>query len=152
MALSAEEIQNATGVWSKIFADAESNGSVVLSRMFKEYPHTVKYFKNFPELQSVGETASAAEIAGLAEVQGHAKTVFTAFNDMVQHLENIDALKETATPLAKKHSEELKVDVKDFKILCDNLVDLVGEKQDEDAKSTFKKAVDVIYENIKAAY
>nr|VDB32530.1 GbE2c [Protopterus annectens] len=152
MALSAEDTQTAGAVWEKIYADVEDNGAVVLSRMFKEHHHTVSYFKNFTQLQSVAETASAEEIAALAEVRAHGKKVFLALNDMVPHLTNVDALKETIAPLAKKHAAELKVDVKDFRIIFENLLDLIGEKQGADAKTAFKKVTDLIYEEIKAAY
>nr|VDB32529.1 GbE2b [Protopterus annectens] len=152
MALSAEDTQTASAVWEKIYADVEDNGAVVLSRMFKENPHTVSYFKNFTQLQSIAETASAEEIAALAEVRAHGKKVFSALNDMVSHLTNVDALKETINPLAKKHAAELKVDVKDFRIIFENLLDLIGEKQGADAKTAFKKVTDLIYEEIKAAY
>nr|VDB32525.1 GbE2e [Lepidosiren paradoxa] len=151
MALSAEDIQTAIGVWDKIVVNAEEHGAIVLSRMFKEHSHTVSHFKNFTELQSIAEIASAAEIAGLAEVRGHGKKVFTALNDLVLHVDNADALNKIAAPLAKKHAEELKVCVKDLGVLCEILIDLVGEKQG-DAKTAFKKVMDVIYENIKAAY
>ncbi|XP_043941626.1 hemoglobin larval subunit beta-1-like isoform X1 [Protopterus annectens] len=152
MALSAEDTQTASAIWEKIYADVEDNGADVLSRMFKEHHHTVSYFKNFTQLQSVAETASAEEIAVLAEVQAHGKKVFSALNDMVPHLNNVDALKETIAPLAKKHAAELKVDVKDFRIIFDNLLALIGEKQGADAKAAFKKVTDLIYEEIKAAY
>nr|VDB32536.1 GbE2c [Protopterus aethiopicus] len=152
MALSAEDAKTASAVWEKIYTDVEDNGAVVLSRMFKEHHHTVSYFKNFTQLQSVAETASAQEIAALAEVRTHGKKVFSALNDMVSHLTNVDALKGTIAPLAKKHATELKVDVKDFVIIFENLLDLIGEKQGGDAKEAFKKVTDVMYEEIKAAY
>ncbi|XP_043936220.1 hemoglobin subunit beta-3-like [Protopterus annectens] len=152
MAFSAEDAKTASAVWEKIYADVEDNGAVVLSRMFKENPHTVSYFKNFTQLQSVAETTSAAEIAALAEVRAHGKKVFSALNDLVSHLTNVDSLKGTVAPLAKQHATELKVDVKDFRIIFENLLDLIGEKQDTDAKEAFKKVTDLIYERIKAAY
>ncbi|XP_043944115.1 hemoglobin subunit alpha-like [Protopterus annectens] len=152
MALSGEDVQTASAVWEKIYADVEDNGAVVLSRMFKEHHHTVSYFKNFTQLQSVAETASAEEIAALAEVRTHGKKVFSTLNDMVSHLTNVDTLKGTIAPLAKKHATELKVDVKDFLVIFENLLDLNAEKQGRDAKEAFKNGTDLMYKEIKAAY
>nr|VDB32537.1 GbE2d [Protopterus aethiopicus] len=152
MAFSAEDAKTASAVWEKIYADVEDNGAIVLSRMFKENPHTVSYFKNFTQLQSIPETASAEEIAALAEVRGHGKKVFSALNDLVSHLTNVDSLKATIVPLAKKHATELKVDVKDFGIIFENLLHLIGQKQGGDAKEAFEKVTNLIYEEIKAAY
>ncbi|XP_043916178.1 cytoglobin-1-like [Protopterus annectens] len=114
MALAAENIQKAMSVWEKFYVNAEDNGAIVLSRMFKEHPHTVSYFTNFKELQSIAGTASVTDLEGLSEVCAHGKKVLSALNDMVQKVENMDVLKAVIEPLGKKHAVELKVDVKEF--------------------------------------
>ncbi|XP_043942351.1 cytoglobin-1-like [Protopterus annectens] len=152
MALAADDIQKAKSVWEKFYVNAEDNGAIVLSRMFKEHPHTVSYFTNFKELQSIAGTASAAKLEGLSEVRNHGKKVLSALNDMVQQVDNMDALKAIIEPLGKKHAVELKVDVKEFEILCGILLDLMAEKCGEDTKTDFKKVTDVVCEQIKSTY
>nr|VDB32533.1 GbE1c [Protopterus aethiopicus] len=152
MALVADDIQKAKSVWEKFYVNAEDNGAIVLSRMFKEHPHTVSYFTNFKELQSIAGTASAAKLEGLSEVRAHGKKVLSALNDMVQQVDNMDALKAIIEPLGKKHAVELKVDVKEFEILCGILLDLMAEKYGEDTKTDFKKVTDVVCEQIKSTY
>ncbi|XP_043938914.1 cytoglobin-1-like [Protopterus annectens] len=152
MALTADDIQKAKSVWEKFYVNAEDNGAIVLSRMFKEHPHTVSYFTNFKELQSIAGTASAAKLEGLSEVRAHGKKVLSALNDMVQQVDNMDALKAIIEPLGKKHAVELKVDVKEFEILCGILLDLMAEKCGEDTKTDFKKVTDVVCEQIKSTY
>nr|VDB32520.1 GbE1 [Lepidosiren paradoxa] len=152
MAMSADDIQKGRSAWEKFYANAEDNGAVVLSRMFKEHPHTVSYFKNFKELQSMAEKASSVELQGLSEVRGHGKKVLSALNDMVQYLDNMDSLKKVTEPLGKKHAVELQVDVKDFDIIFTILLDLLGEKCGGDAKTDLKKVTDLLYEEIKSTY
>ncbi|XP_043942506.1 cytoglobin-1-like [Protopterus annectens] len=152
MALAADDIQKAKSVWDKFYVNAEDNGAIVLSRMFKEHSHTVSYFTNFKELQSIAGTASAAKLEGLSEVRAHGKKVLSALNDMVQQVDNMHALKAIIEPLGKKHAVELKVDAKEFEILCGILLDLMAEKCGEDTKTDFKKVTDVVCEQIKSTY
>ncbi|XP_043942329.1 cytoglobin-1-like [Protopterus annectens] len=114
MSLATADIQKAKSVWQKFYVNAEDNGAIVLSRMFKEHPHTVSCFTNFKELQSIARTASVTELEGLSDVCTHGKKVLSSLNNMVQQVDNMDALKATIEPLGKKHAVELKVDVKEF--------------------------------------
>uniref|UniRef100_A0A8C4S952 superoxide dismutase n=1 Tax=Erpetoichthys calabaricus TaxID=27687 RepID=A0A8C4S952_ERPCA len=104
MAVPAGDIAAARGVWSKIFASPEDNGAAVLARMFSDHPETKSYFSHFGGLDE-----------GSAQVRAHGKTVLTALNDMIQHLDSADGFNGVVAPLAKKHATQLKVDPKNFR-------------------------------------
>uniref|UniRef100_A0A8C4X8G4 superoxide dismutase n=1 Tax=Erpetoichthys calabaricus TaxID=27687 RepID=A0A8C4X8G4_ERPCA len=111
MAVPAGDIAAARGVWSKIFASPEDNGAAVLARMFSDHPETKSYFSHFGGLDE-----------GSAQVRAHGKTVLTALNDMIQHLDSADGFNGVVAPLAKKHATQLKVDPKNFRLLSPSTI------------------------------
>ncbi|XP_043941432.1 cytoglobin-1-like [Protopterus annectens] len=145
MALSAAEIQNARDAWEKFYANVEDNGAAMLARMFSSYPDTKSYFKNF-------KLGSAAEMEGSAQVRGHGKTVLGALNNMVQHLDSMDALNGIINPLAKKHATQLNVDLQYFDVLCNILLQVMEEKCGGNAKAAFAKVTSLVCNQISAAY
>lgn len=81
-----------------------------LNRMFTEHPDTKSYFTHFKGMDS------AEEMKQSDQVRGHGKKVFSAINDMVQHLDNSEAFLGIVTPLGKKHATQLKIDPKNFRV------------------------------------
>ncbi|XP_043942948.1 cytoglobin-1-like [Protopterus annectens] len=146
MALSDAEIQSARGAWAKLYANAEDNGATVLARMFTDYPETKSYFSHFKGM------GSAAEMEGSSQVRNHGKKVFNALNDMVQHLDSMDALNGIANPLGKKHATQLKVDPKYFRVICDVILQVMEEKCGGDARAAFDKVTNVVCSQLSAAY
>uniref|UniRef100_A0A8C9EPP6 superoxide dismutase n=1 Tax=Pavo cristatus TaxID=9049 RepID=A0A8C9EPP6_PAVCR len=110
MSFSEAEVQSARGAWEKMYVDAEDNGTAVLVRMFTEHPDTKSYFTHFKGMDS------AEEMKQSDHVRGHGKRVFTAINDMVQHLDNTEAFLGILNPLGQKHATQLKIDPKNFRV------------------------------------
>lgn len=81
-----------------------------LNRMFTEHPDTKSYFTHFKGMDS------AEEMKQSNQVRGHGKKVFSAINDMVQHLDNSEAFLGIVIPLGKKHATQLKIDPKNFRV------------------------------------
>ncbi|XP_006011843.1 cytoglobin-1-like [Latimeria chalumnae] len=146
MALSDAEVQTARDVWGQIYANAEENGTIILVRMFTEHPDTKSYFGNFKGM------GSAAEMEQSAQVRTHGKKIFSALNDMIQHLDSTDALLGVVNPLGKKHATQLKVDPKNFKIICNILLQVLDEKFGGDARAGFEKVTDVLCTHLNHAY
>lgn len=78
--------------------------------MFTEHPDTKSYFTHFKGMDSADEMKQSDQ------VRGHGKKVFTAINDMVQHLDNSEAFLGIVNPLGKKHATQLKIDPKNFRV------------------------------------
>lgn len=78
--------------------------------MFTEHPDTKSYFSHFKGMDS------AEEMKQSDQVRGHGKKVFSAINDMVQHLDNSEAFLGIVNPLGKKHATQLKIDPKNFRV------------------------------------
>ncbi|CAN0060648.1 unnamed protein product [Bubo scandiacus] len=113
MSSSEAEVQSARGVWEKMYVDAEDNGTAVLIRMFTDHPNTKTYFTHFKGMDSTKEMKQSDQVGG------HSKMVFTAINNMVQHLDNSKAFLGIVNPLGKTHVTQLKIDPKNFRIICD---------------------------------
>ncbi|NWZ42769.1 CYGB1 protein, partial [Brachypodius atriceps] len=146
MSLSEAEVQSARCAWEKIYVDAEDNGTAVLVRMFTEHPDTKSYFTHFKGMDS------AEEMKQSDQVRGHGKKVFSAINDMVQHLDNSEAFLGIVTPLGKKHATQLKIDPKNFRIICDIILQLMEEKFGGDSKASFEKVTNEICTHLNNIY
>uniref|UniRef100_A0A8D0EY70 Globin domain-containing protein n=1 Tax=Strix occidentalis caurina TaxID=311401 RepID=A0A8D0EY70_STROC len=70
-----------------------------LDRMFTDHPDTKTYFTHFKGMDSTKEMKQSDQVGG------HSKMVFTAINNMVQHLDN-----------SKTHATQLKTDPKNFRV------------------------------------
>lgn len=85
-----------------------------LNRMFTEHPDTKSYFTHFKGMDS------AEEMKQSDQVRGHGKRVFSAINDLVQHLDNTEAFLGVLNPLGQKHATQLKIDPKNFRVSCES--------------------------------
>ncbi|KAG2463593.1 cytoglobin-1-like [Polypterus senegalus] len=141
MAVPAGDIAAARGVWSKIFASPEDNGGAVLARMFSDHPETKSYFSHFGGLDE-----------GSAQVRAHGKVVLTALNDMIQHLDSADGFNGVVTPLAKKHATQLKVDPKNFRVICDVILAIIDEKFGGEGRGGMEKVASALCGQINSVY
>ncbi|NXQ27915.1 CYGB1 protein, partial [Alaudala cheleensis] len=156
--MSLSEAESAHGAWEKIYVDAEDNGTAVLVRMFTKHADTKSYFTHFKGMDS------AEEMKQSDQVRGHGKKVFSAINDMVQHLDNSEAFLGIVTPLGKKHDTQLKIDPKNFRftlvvsslllvyIICDIILQLMEEKFGGDSKASFEKVTNEICTHLNNIY
>ncbi|XP_040552356.1 eye-globin isoform X2 [Gallus gallus] len=120
--------------------------SVLMKRMFTEHPDTKSYFTHFKGMDS------AEEMKQSDQVRGHGKRVFTAINDMVQHLDNTEAFLGILNPLGQKHATQLKIDPKNFRIICDIILQLMEEKFGGDCKASFEKVTNEICTHLTNIY
>ncbi|KAB5531102.1 hypothetical protein PHYPO_G00137040 [Pangasianodon hypophthalmus] len=95
-------------IFSKI--DYASVGHQALSRCLVVYPWTQRYFGNF------GNLYNAAAILGNPNVAAHGLTVMRGLEKAVKNMDNI---KSTYTELSVLHSEKLRVDPDNFRLLAD---------------------------------
>ncbi|CAM9985228.1 unnamed protein product [Bubo scandiacus] len=135
MSSSEAEVQSARGVWEKMYVDAEDNGTAVLIRMFTDHPNTKTYFTHFKGMDSTKEMKQSDQVGG------HSKMVFTAINNMVQHLDNSKAFLGIVNPLGKTHVTQLKIDPKNFR-----------EKFGRDCKASFEKVANEIFTHLNNVY
>ncbi|MCI4392278.1 hypothetical protein PGIGA_G00144210 [Pangasianodon gigas] len=110
-------------IFSKI--DYESVGHQALSRCLVVYPWTQRYFGNF------GNLYNAAAILGNPNVAAHGLTVMRGLEKAVKNMDNIkstyaeltvknmDNIKSTYAELSVLHSEKLRVDPDNFRLLAD---------------------------------
>ncbi|XP_046763375.1 eye-globin isoform X4 [Gallus gallus] len=117
-----------------------------VKRMFTEHPDTKSYFTHFKGMDS------AEEMKQSDQVRGHGKRVFTAINDMVQHLDNTEAFLGILNPLGQKHATQLKIDPKNFRIICDIILQLMEEKFGGDCKASFEKVTNEICTHLTNIY
>ncbi|TRZ15051.1 hypothetical protein HGM15179_012031 [Zosterops borbonicus] len=120
--------------------------TVIDQRMFTEHPDTKSYFTHFKGMDS------AEEMKQSDQVRGHGKKVFSTINDMVQHLDNSEAFLGIVTPLGKKHATQLKIDPKNFRIICDIILQLMEEKFGGDSKASFEKVTNEICTHLNNIY
>ncbi|MCI4374590.1 hypothetical protein PGIGA_G00007910 [Pangasianodon gigas] len=95
-------------IFSKI--DCQSVGHQALARCLVVYPWTQRYFGNF------GNLYNAAAILGNPKVAAHGLTVVHGLETAVKNMDNIKA---TFTDLSVLHSEKLRVDPDNFRLLAD---------------------------------
>ncbi|XP_021235996.1 cytoglobin-1-like isoform X1 [Numida meleagris] len=137
------------GTWIHIYIDASvcKLGQILfLNRMFTEHPDTKSYFTHFKGMDS------AEDMKQSDQVRGHGKRVFTAINDMVQHLDNTEAFLGILNPLGQKHATQLKIDPKNFRIICDIILQLMEEKFGGDCKASFEKVTNEICTHLTNIY
>ncbi|XP_034394931.1 hemoglobin subunit beta-2-like [Cyclopterus lumpus] len=102
-------------IFSKM--DYETVGPAALSRCLVVYPWTQRYFGNF------GNLYNAAAIMGNPLVAKHGQTILYSLERGVK---NMDNLKDTYAKLSVLHSEKLRVDPDNFKLLTDCLTIVVA--------------------------
>uniref|UniRef100_A0A663MPI9 superoxide dismutase n=1 Tax=Athene cunicularia TaxID=194338 RepID=A0A663MPI9_ATHCN len=138
------EVQSACGVWEKMLdMDAEDNGTTMI---FTDHPDTKTYFTHFKDMDSTKEKKQSDQVAG------HSKMVFTAINNMGQHLDNSNAFLGTVNPVGKTHATDLKTDPRNFRIICVIIFKLMKEKFGRDCKASFDKVASEICAHLNNVY
>nr|XP_033786268.1 globin-like [Geotrypetes seraphini] len=146
MALSDADVQSAQSAWAMLYANMEENGTSVLIRMFTKHPETKSYFGHFKGM------GSAVEMEESAQVRSHGKKVFSALNEMIQCLDNTNIFTEMINSLGKKHATQLKIDPKNFRVICDIILQLIDEKCDGDGRVAFEKVTNMLCTQLNSAY
>ncbi|XP_014059769.1 hemoglobin subunit beta [Salmo salar] len=115
------ERQTIQSIFGKM--DYDDVGPAALSRCLIVYPWTQRYFGNF------GNLSNAAAIQGNPKVAAHGKTVLQG---LVRAVKNMDDIKATFTELSVLHSEKLRVDPDNFRLLADCLTIVVAARMGAD--------------------
>ncbi|KAK9534757.1 hypothetical protein VZT92_007182 [Zoarces viviparus] len=132
-------------IFSKM--DYEVVGPAALSRCLIVYPWTQRYFGNF------GNLYNAAAIMGNPMVAKHGTTILNSLERGVKKMDNI---KETYAELSKLHSEKLRVDPDNFKLLSDCLTIVVaaqlGKAFTGEVQAAFQKFMAVVVSSLGRQY
>ncbi|CDQ91771.1 unnamed protein product [Oncorhynchus mykiss] len=97
-------------------------GPAALSRCLVVYPWTQRYFGNF------GNLYNAAAIQGKPMVAAHGKTVLHGLDRAVK---NMDDIKATYAELSVLHSEKLRVDPDNFRVMCSTTQLIKNQSKDQ---------------------
>ncbi|EHB14143.1 Hemoglobin subunit alpha [Heterocephalus glaber] len=102
MSLSNEDKACLRSVWKEIGPSWPEHCPDAIYRMFLSFPSTKTYFPNF-------------DISpGSPQIQAHGRKVADALNKAVEHIDDMPA---ALSDLSDKHSQELRVDPVNFKLL-----------------------------------
>ncbi|KAM8824784.1 hemoglobin subunit beta-like [Synchiropus picturatus] len=133
------------GIFNKINPDVV--GPAALARCLVVYPWTQRYFESF------GDLSSAQAIRSNAKVANHGKVVMLGLDKAVKNMDNI---KQTYTDLSILHSEKLRVDPDNFRLLADCLTVVVaaqmGTSFTADVQAAFQKFLQVVVSALGRQY
>ncbi|XP_053707201.1 hemoglobin subunit beta-like [Synchiropus splendidus] len=133
------------GIFNKINPDVV--GPAALARCLVVYPWTQRYFESF------GDLSSAQAIKSNAKVANHGKVVMLGLDKAVKNMDNI---KQAYTDLSILHSEKLRVDPDNFRLLADCLTVVVaaqmGTSFTADVQAAFQKFLQVVVSALGRQY
>uniref|UniRef100_A0A4W5M0L6 Hemoglobin subunit epsilon 1 n=1 Tax=Hucho hucho TaxID=62062 RepID=A0A4W5M0L6_9TELE len=139
------ERQTIQNIFGKM--DYDDVGPAALSRCLVVYPWTQRYFGNF------GNLYNAAAILGNPNVAAHGKTVLQG---LVRAVKNMDDIKATFAELSVLHSEKLRVDPDNFRLLADCLTIVVASRMGSDftadVQGAFQKFLAVVVSSLCRQY
>ncbi|TRY89235.1 hypothetical protein DNTS_025406 [Danionella cerebrum] len=132
-------------IFSKL--DSEVVGPQALARCLIVYPWTQRYFAKF------GNLYNAAAIMGNPMVAAHGKTVVQGLELAVKNMDNIKA---TYADLSVLHSEKLRVDPDNFKLLADCITIVVAAQMGAgftpEVQAAFQKFLAVVISALGKQY
>ncbi|KAJ7992498.1 hypothetical protein DPEC_G00279300 [Dallia pectoralis] len=138
------ERETIQSIFGKIDEDV---GPAAFSRCLVVYPWTQRYFGRF------GNMGSAAAIQANPMVAAHGKVVLNGLQKAVKNLDNI---KGTYTELSVLHSETLRVDPDNFRLLADCLTIVIAAKMGADftaeVQAAFQKFLAVVVSSLCRQY
>ncbi|XP_031683283.1 hemoglobin subunit beta-like isoform X2 [Oncorhynchus kisutch] len=127
--------------------DYDDVGPAALSRCLVVYPWTQRYFGNF------GNLYNAAAIQGNPMVAAHGKTVLRGLDRAVK---NMDDIKATYAELSVLHSEKLRVDPDNFRLLGDCLTVVLASQMRRgftpDVQAAWQKFLTVVISALGRQY
>ncbi|KAL0992877.1 hypothetical protein UPYG_G00100450 [Umbra pygmaea] len=127
--------------------DYDDVGLAALCRCLVVYPWTQRYFGNF------GKLYNADAINANPMVAAHGKVVLNGLDKAVKNLDNI---KGTYTELSVLHSEKLRVDPDNFRLLADCLTIVVAARMGADftaeVQAAFQKFLAVVVSSLCRQY
>ncbi|KAG1955893.1 myoglobin [Pimephales promelas] len=95
--------------WGAVEADYTGHGAEVLTRLFTEYPDTLKLFPKFAGI-------AQPDLAGSAAVAAHGATVLRKLGELLQAKGDHAAL---LKPLANTHAKTHKIALNNFRVTQD---------------------------------
>ncbi|KAK7161135.1 hypothetical protein R3I94_003963 [Phoxinus phoxinus] len=130
--------------WGAVEADYTGHGGEVLTRLFQEYPDTLKLFPKFVGI-------AQADLAGSAAVAAHGATVLKKLGELLRANGDHAAL---LKPLANTHAKTHKIGLNNFRLITEVLVKVLEEKAglDPAGQGAFRKVMDVVIGDIDGYY
>ncbi|XP_028669979.1 cytoglobin-1-like [Erpetoichthys calabaricus] len=148
--LTQEDKQNIRTIWAVVFQEPEENGKAVVIRLFQDHPETKKYFNNFQDINTKEEMEQNVRI------RLHGKRVMGALNQVIESLDNWEAVPGILTPLATRHKNVHQVGVHNFKLLFEVILNVfqeaLGPAFTPQVCESWRKVFELIFSFLEAFY
>ncbi|XP_060946107.1 cytoglobin-1-like [Limanda limanda] len=136
--------------WTKVFQNCDDAGVAILVRLFVKFPSSKQFFSQFRHIEE------AEELERSAQLRKHARRVMTAIDSLVGSLDDPDKMTSVLKLVGTAHAVRHKVEPKYFKILCDVILEVLGEAFPEvvtpEVAAAWNKLMDTLYCGINAVY
>ncbi|XP_053298814.1 cytoglobin-1 [Pleuronectes platessa] len=153
--LTEKEQQMIQGSWTKVYQNCDDAGvaiptTLLLHRLFVNFPLSKQFFSQFKHIEEPEELERSAQL------RKHAHRVMTAINSLVESLDNADKMHSVLKLVGTAHAVRHKVEPEYFKILCDVILEVLGESFPEavtpEVAAAWSKLMDAVYCGITAIY
>ncbi|XP_062264611.1 cytoglobin-1-like [Platichthys flesus] len=138
------------GSWSKVYQNCDDAGVAILVRLFVNFPSSKQFFSQFKNIEEPEELESSSQL------RKHAHRVMTAINSLVESLDNADKMGSVLKLVGTAHAVRHKVEPHYFKILCDVILEVLGESFPDavtpEVAAAWSKLMDTVYFGITAIY
>ncbi|XP_069503963.1 cytoglobin-2-like [Ambystoma mexicanum] len=146
--ITEEDKRNVKVIWDKVCVEA--TGQAILIRLFVDFPKTKNYFKKLKDVSTLEEMQTSPVI------KAHGKRVVIAFNQIVENIDNWSEVCNIVARLVKRHQDVHKVEVYNFEILFQVIVnvlaDALGSVFTPDIKTSWQNLFSVLYVYIASCY
>ncbi|KAM4631598.1 cytoglobin-2-like [Discoglossus pictus] len=148
--LTEADKENIRVIWDKVYQDPEEAGRTVVIRLFVDYPQTKRYFKRLTNISTLEEMQVNPGI------RTHGKRVMVALNNVMENLDNWDAVADALQRLARRHEDVHQVEAYNFELLflviLDVFRDALGPDFTQEHCTSWKKLFSIVYDYLSSCY
>uniref|UniRef100_UPI0037E9920F myoglobin n=1 Tax=Semicossyphus pulcher TaxID=241346 RepID=UPI0037E9920F len=130
--------------WGPVEADYTVHGGLVLTRLFKEHPDTLKLFPKFAGI-------APGDLAGNAAISAHGATVLKKLGELLKAKGNHATI---LKPMANTHATKHKIPIGNFKLIAEVIGKVMEEKAGLDAagQQALRNVMAAVIADIDANY
>uniref|UniRef100_A0A4W5NUK9 Myoglobin n=1 Tax=Hucho hucho TaxID=62062 RepID=A0A4W5NUK9_9TELE len=130
--------------WGPVEADYNKHGGLVLSRLFAEYPDTLKLFPKFAGI-------AAGDLSRNVAVAAHGATVLKKLGELLNAKGDHAAI---LKPLATTHAKQHKIALNNFMLITEIICKVMCENAGLDAagQDALRQVMGVIIADIEVTY